>query len=68
MIYKLILMMCSSDDFTNILTLKPNYFKKQCFFTDMIHETSLLSTPLPRWISIIILGKKNVDEKTLLLK
>ena len=33
-----------------------------------MHETSLLSTPLPLWTSIITLGKKNDDEKTLLLK
>ena len=33
-----------------------------------MHGTSLLSTPLPLWTSIITLGKKNDDEKTLLLK
>jgi hypothetical protein len=31
-------------------------------------RTSLLSTPLPLWTSIITLGKKNDDEKTLLLE
>ena len=34
----------------------------------LIHGTSLLSTPLPLWTSIITLGKKIDDEKTLLLK
>ena len=33
-----------------------------------LHRTSLLSTPLPFWTSIITLGKKIDDEKTLLLK
>ena len=33
-----------------------------------MHGTSLLSTPLPLWTSIITLGKKIDDEKTLLLK
>ena len=28
----------------------------------LIHGTSLLSTPLPLWTSIITLGKKNDDE------
>ena len=27
------------------------------------HETSMLSTPLSFWISIITLGKKNDDKK-----
>ena len=34
----------------------------------LIHGTSLLSTPLPLWNSIATSGKKNDDEKTLLLK
>ena len=34
----------------------------------LIHGTSLLSTPLSLWTSIITLGKKIDDEKTLLLK
>ena len=33
-----------------------------------MHGTSLLSTPLPLWTSIITLGKKIDDKKTLLLK
>jgi hypothetical protein len=33
-----------------------------------MHGTSLLSTPLPLWTSIITVGKKNDDEKTLLIK
>ena len=32
------------------------------------YGTSLLSTPLPFWTSIITLGKKIDDEKTLLLR
>ena len=31
----------------------------------LIYATSLLSTPLPLWISIITLDKKNGDENTL---
>ena len=38
------------------------------FRQDLGHESSLLSTPLPFWTCIITLGKKNDDEKTLLLK
>ena len=34
----------------------------------LIPGTSLLSILLPLWTSIITLGKKNDDEKTLLLK
>ena len=34
----------------------------------LIHETSLLSTPLQLWTFIITLSKKNDDEKKLLLK
>jgi hypothetical protein len=34
----------------------------------LIHGTSLVCTPLPLLDSIITLGKKNDDEKTLLLK
>ena len=35
---------------------------------NLIHGTSLLSTPLPLWTYISTLGKKIDDEKTLLLK
>ena len=34
----------------------------------LLDGTSLMSTPLPLWTSIITLGKKIDDEKTLLLK
>ena len=33
-----------------------------------MHGTSLLSTPLPLWTTIITLGKKKYDEKTLIFK
>ena len=33
-----------------------------------MHGTSLLSTPLPLWTSIITLGKKNDDKKHCFLK
>ena len=34
----------------------------------LIHGTTLLSSPFPLWTYIITLGKKDDDEKTLLLK
>ena len=41
---------------------------QQASFMHLIHGTNLLTTPLPLWSSIITLGKKIDDEKTLLHK
>ena len=48
--------------------LKWQWSTQQASSMHLIHGTSLLRTPLSLWTSIITLGKKIDDEKTLLLK
>ena len=54
--------------FDNFYQMFPICDRKDFQIFSLIKEVSLLSTPLPLSTSIITLGKKNDDEKTLFLK